>query len=367
MLKVSKYKEKKMRSKSVLLVTSIILMAAFVLSACSSTAAAPVEQPAATEAPAVATEAPAAMTEAPAAEAGILPEVDPSTVTGDIISAGSSTVYPLSEAIQKLFEEEGYTGQHTLSSIGSGAGFERFCKTGEIDIANASRGIKDAEIEACAALAPARTPIEFRVGTDAIAIVVSKENTFLTNVTLEELALIFTTAEKWSDVNPEWPAEDILRFTPGTDSGTFDFFTEVVVQKPQKLEKLDEAKALVLAASNLQTSEDDNTLVQGVEGSTYAIGYFGFAYYNDQAEKLTAVSVDDVVPSFETAEDGSYELSRPLFIYSDAEIIKAKPQVGAFINFYLTRVNEVIGEVGYFPASEAALDEAKMKLAEVLK
>ena len=350
-----------MRSKSILWVTSIVILAGFVLSACGSNAAAPVEEPAATEAPA------AVATEALAAESGILPEVDPSMVTGDIISAGSSTVYPLSEAIEKLFEEEGYTGQHTLSSIGSGAGFERFCKTGEIDIANASRSIKDAEKELCAALTPARTPIEFRVGTDAIAVVVSKENTFLTNVTMEELALIFTTAQKWSDVNPAWPAEDILRYTPGTDSGTFDFFTEVVVQKPQKLEKLDEAKALVLAASNLQTSEDDNTLVQGVEGSPYAIGYFGFAYYNDQADKLTAISVDDVAPSFDTAEDGSYKLSRPLFIYSDAGIIKSKPQVGAFINFYLTRVNEVIGEVGYFPASEEALNEAKMKLAEILK
>ena len=152
-----------------------------------------------------------------------------------------------------------------------------------------------------------------------------------------------------------------------TDSGTFDFFTETVVQKPQKIEKLDEAKALVLAASNLQTSEDDNTLVQGVEGSPYAIGYFGFAYFKDQAEKLNAVSLNDVVPSFETAEDGSYKLSRPLFLYSDAEIIKAKPQVGAFINFYLTRVNDVIGEVGYFPASDAALDEARTKLADILK
>ncbi len=355
-----------MRSKSLLLVVSIVLVSAFVLSACSTQA------PAATEAPvAQATEAPVATaTEAPAAvatETGILPEVDPSTVTGDIISAGSSTVYPLSEAIQALFEQEGYTGQHTLSSIGSGAGFERFCKTGEIDIANASRKIKDAEVEACAALSPARTPVEFRVGTDAIAIVVSKENTFLTNVTMEELAKIFTTAQKWSDVNPAWPAEDILRYTPGTDSGTFDFFTETVVQKPQKIEKLDDAKALVLAASNLQTSEDDNTLVQGVEGSPYAIGYFGFAYFKDQAEKLNAVSLEGVVPSFETAEDGSYKLSRPLFLYSDAEIIKAKPQVGAFINFYLTRVNDVIGEVGYFPASDAALNESRTKLAEILK
>jgi phosphate transport system substrate-binding protein len=342
-----------MRSKNGWLILSIVVTAAFALTACAT----PVPITGATEAPT-----------SPPVITGILPEVDPSTVTGDFISAGSSTVYPLSEAMQKLFEQEGYTGQHTLSSIGSGAGFERFCKTGETDIANASRAIKDAEVANCAALSPARVPVEFRVGTDAIAIVVSKQNTFLTNVTLEELGLLFSDkSEKWSDVNPSWPSEDILRFTPGTDSGTFDFFNEVVIQKPLGLKTLDEAKAIVLAAKHLQTSEDDNTLVQGVEGSPYAIGYFGFAYYKDQEAKLNSVSVDGVTPSFDTAEDGSYVLSRPLFIYSDAEIIKAKPQVAAFINFYLTRVNELIGDVGYFPASQANLDAAKMKLAEILK
>lgn len=357
-----------MRSKSLFLVLSIVLISVFVLSACSTPAAAPAEAPAvdATNAPAATEASVPAATEAPM-EAGILPEVDPSAVTGDIISAGSSTVYPLTEAIQALFEQEGYTGQHTLSSIGSGGGFERFCSTGEIDIANASRGIKDGEIEDCAALSPSRVPVEFRVGTDAIAIVVSKENTFLTNVTLEELGLIFTTAEKWSDVNPEWPAEDILRFAPGTDSGTFEFFAEVVIQKPLDIDEMDDAKALLLAASNLQTSEDDNTLVQGVLGSPYAIGYFGYAYFNDQADHLNALSIDDVAPTFETAEDGTYALSRPLFIYSDAGVIAEKPQVGAYINFFLTRVNEVIGEVGYFPANDATLEEAKMKLAEILK
>lgn len=332
---------------------SIVLVTVFVLSAC--TQAAPTT---------VVTTAPVATVDAVVTEAP-LDLLSPANVTGDIISAGSSTVYPLSEAVQKLFEQEGYTGQHTIASVGSGGGFERFCVAGETDIANASRAIKSSEVEACAAIN--RTPIEFRVGTDAIAVVVSRENTFLTNLTIEELGLIFTTAEKWSDVNPEWPAENILRFTPGTDSGTFDFFTEVIIQKPMKLEKLDDAKAKVLAASNLQTSEDDNTLVQGVEGSPFAIGYFGFAYYQNQSDNLTAVSIDDIAPSFETAEDGSYALSRPLFVYSDAAILKAKPQVAAFLTFYLDRVNEVIGDVGYFPANDALLEAARASLAEALK
>lgn len=343
--------------KNRLFVMSIVLVAVFALSACTQAAPTTVAPTALAPTAPVATDA--VVTEAP------VDPMSPANVSGDIISAGSSTVYPLSEAVQKLFEQEGYTGQHTIASVGSGGGFERFCVTGETDIANASRAIKSSEVEACAAIN--RTPIEFRVGTDAIAIVVSKENTFLTNLTVEELGLIFTTAEKWSDVNPEWPAENILRFTPGTDSGTFDFFTEVIIQKPMDLEDLDAAKAMVLAASNLQTSEDDNTLVQGVEGSPFAIGYFGFAYYQNQSDNLTALSIDGIAPSFETAEDGSYALSRPLFVYSDASIMKAKPQVAAFLTFYLDRVNDVIGDVGYFPANDALLEAAKASLAEALK
>ncbi len=196
----------------------------------------------------------------------ILPDVDPAAVSGTIYAAGSSTVYPLTEAIAENFKADGFTGEIKIDSIGSGAGFERFCKSGETDIANASRAIKSSEVESCKAIG--RTPIEFRVGIDALAVVVSNKNTFVTNVTIEELGMIFgDKAKKWSDIRPDWPNEDILRFTPGTDSGTFDFFVEEVIQKPNKIEKLDDAKKIVLAASNLQLSEDDNVLVQGVEGT----------------------------------------------------------------------------------------------------
>ena len=125
------------------------------------------------------------------------------------------------------FGEEGFGGKITVDSIGSGAGFERFCKAGETDVANASRKIKDTEIESCKAIG--REPVAFQVGIDAIAVTVSTENDFVTDVTPEELAAIFSTATKWSDVRPEWPAEDILRFTPGTDSGTFDYFVEAIM------------------------------------------------------------------------------------------------------------------------------------------
>ncbi len=363
---------------------SIFILASMLLAACGSTAttqapaatsvsAAATELPAVTDAPAAtstsaaATELPAvtdfpAATAAPAVEGIVLPEVDPSSLSGDINAAGSSTVYPLIEAIAENFNADGFEGMGTvnIASVGTGGGFERFCTTGETDIANASRAMKDSEAEACAALSTPRTPIEFRVGTDAIAVVVSKENTFLTNVTMEQLAMIFTDkAEKWSDVDPSWPAEPILRFTPGTDSGTFDFFVETVIQKPAKIEKLEDAKALALSAKNLQTSEDDNVLVQGIEGSPYAIGYFGFAYFQENQSNLTAVSVDGVTPDFDTAESGEYALSRPLYLYSDANVMAEKPQVAAFINYFLTNVNDVIGDVGYFPASEEALNQSR--------
>ncbi len=159
-------------------------------------------------------ETPAAVTPAESAPApavevelaeGELPFVDPMEVTGDIIVAGSSTVFPLSERMAERFRDEGYDGNITIDSIGSGAGFERFCVSGETDIGNASRPIKDSEVESCQAIG--REPIEFRVGTDALAVVVSVENDFVDSLTLEELAAIFSTAETWADVNADWPAE----------------------------------------------------------------------------------------------------------------------------------------------------------------
>jgi len=278
-----------------------------------------------------------------------LPEVNPLEVTGDIIAAGSSTVFPLSERMAERFRDEGYAGNITIDSIGSGAGFERFCKAGETDISNASRGIKDSEVESCQAIG--REPIEIRVGTDALAVVVSKENDFITGVSLEELAQLFSSdAEKWSDVNSSWPAEDILRFIPGTDSGTFDFFVEEV---------FDEDKERALSASNQQLSEDDNVLVQGVLGSPYAIGYFGYAYYAENADTLNVLSIEGVEPTDATVDSNEYPLARPLFMYTTATIMQQKPQVASFVNFYLTYVNEEIKDVGYFPANPKALNSAR--------
>jgi len=285
----------------------------------------------------------------------------PDAVSGDIVTAGSSTVFPLSERMKQRFEEEGFAGNLTVDSIGTGAGFERFCKTGETDISNASRAIKDSEVDSCGQLSPPRTPVAFQVGIDALAVTVSAENDFVTDVTLEELAAIFSTAANWSDVRAEWPAEPILRFSPGTDSGTFGYFLEAVMA-PANLNaegKADLAlgEEVILNAPNLQLSEDDNVLVQGVQGSPYAIGYFGYAYFQENQGTLKALSVNGVEPTAETAESGEYPLARPLFIYSDAQIMTEQPQVAAFIYFYITNVADEILDVGYFPTSEAKVQE----------
>ncbi len=285
-----------------------------------------------------------------------LPEVNPLEVKGDIITAGSSTVFPLSEAMAERFKDEGYPDNITIDSIGSGAGFERFCVAGESDVSNASRPIKDSERESCGAID--RIPIEFRVGTDALAVTVSKDNDFVENLTMEQLALAFSTAVTWADVNPEWPDEPIQRFSPGTDSGTFDYFVEEVFDKD---------KEPILSADAIQLSEDDNVLVQGVTGSPYAIGYFGYAYYQENAEALKIVAINDVQATAENVDNASYPLARPLFIYSDAGIMAEKPQVAAFINFYLTYVNEEIERVGYFPAEASVLEAAKQSLLNAMK
>lgn len=323
-------------TKNVRLLMFVFVLISLILAACGGS------QAPATDAPAE----PAAPAE-PVASDDPMEVYAPYSVAGDVVVAGSSTVFPLAERMIERFSEEGFDGNTTYDSIGSGAGFERFCVSGESDVSGASRAIKDSEVESCKAIG--RDPIEFRVGTDALSVVVSNDNDFVTDVTLEELALIFSTAETWADVRSEWPAEPIQRFIPGTDSGTFDYFVEEV---------FDEDDAPILAASNTQLSEDDNVLVQGVNGSPYAISFFGYAYYSENADTLKVLSLDGVAPTQETVDSNDYALSRPLFIYSDASVIAEKPQVAAFIYFFLTEVNNEIGDVGYFPANDAVLSAA---------
>src|SRR5687767_9780208 len=348
-------------TKSIRTFMFVFVLMSFILAACGAQATeAPVVEP--TAAPAEPTMAATeAQTEATATEAPVedpLAMYAPDAVSGDIVTAGSSTVFPLSERMKQRFEEEGFSGNLTIDSIGSGAGIERFCVAGETDIANSSRKIRDTEVESCGGIN--REPVEFQVGIDALAVVVSAENDFVEDLTLEELALIFSTATNWSDVRPEWPAEPILRFSPGTDSGTFDYFVEAVMTPAlddDATEDANEGETAILESAGTQFSEDDNVLVQGVEGWQYAIGYFGYAYFQENQGALKALSINGIEPNAETAESGEYPISRPLFIYSSTEIMQEKPQVSAFILFYITHVADEILDVGYFPVSEDKAQE----------
>ena len=334
-----------------------LLVAGQALAACggAATPAAPAQPTAAAAQPTLAPAQPTSEPPIVDSGSGVLPAVNPLEVSGDVVTAGSSTVFPLAERMAARFEDEGFAGTITIDSIGSGAGLERFCVTGETDVANSSRAIRDTEVESCRAIG--REPVEFRVGTDALAITVSQENDFLTNATLGELALIFGTATNWSDVNPAWPTEPIQRFIPGTDSGTFDYFVEEVYEADE---------AIILAAASTQLSEDDNVLVQGVLGSPYAVGFFGYAYYAENTDVLKVLDIEGVTPTAESVDDNSYPLARPLFLYSDAAIMRAKPQVAAYINFFLTYVNEEVVDVGYFPASTEGLDQSMVNWLEAM-
>ena len=241
---------------------------------------------------------------------------------------------------------------------------DRFCVEGASDISNASRPIKDEEVSQCNDIG--REPIEIRVGTDALTVDIRQVNYFAHELTFEEIATAFSLTDPgstWADVNTDFPAHPFQLFTPGADSGTFDYFNEEI---------FDEAEPSPILSSIAQiVGEDDNVTVQGVAGdgctegdlaSTCAVGYFGYAFFAENADVLQAVAVDagdgPVSPGDDSVNEGTYPLARPLYMYTDAGIVAEKPQVASFIAFYLNRVNEVIGDVGYFPAPESALQEA---------
>jgi len=246
--------------------------------------------------------------------------------------------------------------QIDIDVIGTSGGFKRFCapdvELAELgvkrpQIVNASRPVKPSEIDRCRSVGI--TPLPFRVGADALAFVVSADNEFITELNVAELRQVFGEAEQWSDVRADWPQEAIQLVIPGRDSGTFDFFVDAVFAKDP---------AAMLARDPIM-SENDKQLAGSIHRNPYAIGFFGYAYYLANIEDLKILALNGVAPSTESVEDGSYALSRPLFIYSDADIMRAEPQVKDFIHFYLERVNAVIADLGYFEASSEAQAQAR--------
>ena len=260
---------------------------------------------------------------------------------------GSSTVYPISLAIAEEFQIVNPDARVTVAFSGTGGGFERFCR-GDTQVSNASRVIDEDEIAACE---EAGVPfIELPVAADALTVVVNPENDFVECLTVEQLTQIWapdSTVTTWADVNPEWPNEQIELYGAGTDSGTFDYFTEAINGESGAIR------------TDYFPSEDDNVLVQGVQGNEYALGFFGFAYYNENPDSLKAVAIDGgggcVEPSAETVENNSYTpLSRPLFIYVSQNAVDSNPVVQDFVDFYLAEDSrELIEDTGYVVYSEA--------------
>ena len=256
---------------------------------------------------------------------------------------GSSTVYPISEAVAEEFQKK--TGvKVTVGESGTGGGFKKFCR-GETDISDASRPISQKEMDACKEAGIQY--IELPVAYDALTVVVNSKNVWVKSFTVAELNKIWapgSSIKTWNQVNPAYPNQPLQLFGPGTASGTFDYFTEAINGKAKS------------SRSDYTPSEDDNVLVTGVAGNQGALGYFGYAYYEENKDKLRAIpiiakgSTTAVLPSPEAVMNGTYQpLSRPLFIYVNATAAAFKPEVKAFVNFYLQNAPTLVKEVKYVP------------------
>ena len=268
---------------------------------------------------------------------------------GQITIEGSSTVLPITQAAAEGFNQQNPDVQITVGGSGTGDGFEAFCN-GDTQISNASRPIKDDEVQSCQ-----ENGIEFveiPVALDGLSVVVNPQNDFAENITLDQLRTLWEPDAEgqittWNQVNPEWPEQQINLYGPGTESGTFDFFTERVNGEEGA------------SRSDYQASEDDNVLVQGVSGDSNALGYFGFGYFEQNQQQLKALTVDTIAPTAETIQSGEYPLSRPLFIYVSTQALEENPSVQEFVNFYLENLNQFVEQAQYVPLSDAGLQEAR--------
>ena len=258
---------------------------------------------------------------------------------------GSSTVYPITEAVAEEYQKATKV-KVTVGISGTGGGFKKFCR-GETDVSNASRPILKKEMDACKE--GGVQYIELPIAYDGLTVVVNKNNDFVKSLTVEELKKMWEPAaqgkvKSWKQINASYPDTPLKLFGAGSDSGTFDYFTEAIVGKAKS------------SRGDYTASEDDNVVVQGVASDKGSLGYFGFAYYDENKDKLRAVPIvakkgaPAVMPSFESVKDGSYQpLARPIFIYVNATSAAFKPEVKAFINFYLANAPTLVKEVKYIP------------------
>ena len=272
-----------------------------------------------------------------------------------VTSDGSSTVYPITEAMAEEFQKANRGTRVTVGIGGTGGGFKKFCR-GETDISNASRPIRDSERADCKKAGI--DFIELPIALDALAVLVNPKNTWAKELTIEELKKVWEPEAQgkvtnWKHIRDSFPDRPLKLYGPGVDSGTYDYFTAAVVGKEHS------------SRGDFTASEDDNVLVQGISGDENALGFFGLAYYVENKAKLKAVPIKAnadgkaVEPSVETAKDGTYQpLPRPIFIYVSRKSIEAKPDVAKFVEFYLDKKNaaKLVKEVGYVPLPDNAYD-----------
>jgi phosphate transport system substrate-binding protein len=288
---------------------------------------------------------------AAAAAGSLLLAQDASKLTGRIKVDGSSTVAPITTAVAEEFKTAAPGISVTVGISGTGGGFKRFV-AGETDISDASRPIKKEEHDKC--VEAGVEYIELPVAYDGLSIVVNYKNDFCHDLTLDEIKRIFTadsSVHTWKDIRPDWPAKPIKIFSPGTDSGTFDYFKEVVVGDKGAIR------------SDMSVSEDDNVLVTGIAGDEFALGFFGYAYFQENQDKVKAIKIDggkgSIEPTVQTIENGTYApFSRPLFIYVNKKAA-ARPEVKAFVQYFLGEGLELVSEVGYVKLPAAITDRAK--------
>lgn len=280
-------------------------------------------------------------------------------LAGEVIMDGSSTVFPIAEAVAEEYMAVQPDVKVSVGSSGTGGGFKKFI-AGETDLTNASRPVKEEESKLIDEKEIEYT--ELKIAFDGISIVVNKENDFIEHMTVDELKELWVdngSVKKWSDIRPEWPKEEIKFYSPGTDSGTYDYFNEVILEEKPMVE-------------NATLSEDDNVLVQGVEGDKNAIGFFGFAYYAENKDKLKIISIDNgngaIEPTHETIKSGDYApLSRPLYTYVANKAVAEKEQVADYTEFMIENAGVLSEEVGYISLPEEEYQKDLDKLKELQK
>jgi phosphate transport system substrate-binding protein len=270
---------------------------------------------------------------------------DKQKLTGEVKIDGSSTVYPITEAVAEEYRTEQADVKVTVGVSGTGGGFKKFGR-GETDINDASRLIKSKEDSTCKA--NNIKYVDLKIAFDGLVIVVNKDNTWVDHFTVAELKKIWEPEAqgkitKWNQIRSSWPAEEFHLYGPGVASGTYDYFTEAIVGKSGS------------SRGDFTASEDDNVLVQGVSGDKNGIAFFGLAYYEENKDQLKLAGVDNgkgaVLPSVETVKNGTYApLARPIFIYV-TDVAAKKPEVANFVNFYLTSAPKLVADVGYIPLS----------------